>query len=191
MGSTGICRLGSAARSLPRATSAPARSLSGIERSRFVTLPYRSGGGVRPYAVFGSPARIDGALPCREFPLVWDKGVVGMGDVAFPWGRSYELIYVAGDGWSGARTSSVLRVVHASNQASKEGHPSPKPVALMGALIRNAPPGVIADPFAGSGSSPVAAKHENRRAIGVELDERYCEIAAKRLAQDTLFGGVA
>lgn len=145
----------------------------------------------KPYAVFGSPARLDGALPCREFPLVWDKGAVGMGDVGFPWGRGYELIYVNGPGWSGPRESPVLRVVHSASAASREGHPTPKPVGLMASIIRKAPDGLIADPFAGSGSTLVAAKQEGRRAVGVEMQEQYCEIAANRLAQDTLFGGVA
>lgn len=148
-------------------------------------------GGDRPYAVFGSPARIDAAPDFREFPLVWDKSNIGMGDTRFPWGRGYELIYIFGGGWNGKRESPVLRVLHASSAAARVGHPTPKPVSLMQSLIAKAPPGVIADPFAGSGSTLVAAKALGRRAIGVELSEHYCETAARRLSQDMLDLGPA
>ena len=124
--------------------------------------------------------------------LIWDKGACpGMGDLTIPWGLSFEEIYVIGRGFMGPRGPGVLRVTGKKGaEVTKFNHPTPKPVDLMAQLIRKCPPGVIADPFVGSGTTLVAAKGLGRRAIGIEIEERYCEIAAKRLAQDYLFGEV-
>lgn len=142
--------------------------------------------GDRPAAVFGTPLRIDDPPAFREFPLIWDKAMVGMGDVSFPWGRGYELIYVSGAGWTGKRESPAIRVQHDAQAATREGHPTPKPISLMERLIEKAPTGTVADPFAGSGSTLLAARNLGRPAIGVEIEERYCELIAKRLAQGVL-----
>lgn len=74
-----------------------------------------------------------------------------------------------------------------------EGHPTAKPLGMVADWVRlfSNPGETILDPFAGSGTTLRAAKDEGRHAIGVELDKRYCEVIAKRLSQDTLFGGVA
>jgi len=73
-----------------------------------------------------------------------------------------------------------------------EGHPTVKPLPMVADWVRlfTNPGDLILDPFAGSGTTLRAAKDEGRRAIGIELDERYCEVIAKRLGQDTLFGEV-
>lgn len=74
-----------------------------------------------------------------------------------------------------------------------QGHPTSKPLPMVSQMVRwfTNPGDTILDPFAGSGTTLRAAKDEGRKAIGVELDEHYCEVIAKRLTQDTLFGGVA
>ena len=68
------------------------------------------------------------------------------------------------------------------------GHPTEKPIEPMRSIIAALCPvdGVVLDPFLGSGTTLRAAKDLNRKAIGIELSERYCEIAAKRMAQEVL-----
>lgn len=117
--------------------------------------------------------------------LIWDKGDwPGMGDLQLPWGPSTEEVYVIGSGFVGRRKGSILRDPH--RPTGPDRHPNEKPIALMARLIESCPPGVILDPFAGSGSTLVAAKNLGRRSIGVELDERWCERTARRCAQETL-----
>lgn len=147
--------------------------------------------GDRPALVFGrwSIAHPTGARAM----LVWDKGEhTGMGDLALPWKPDYEVVFVLGKGFVGRRGSSVLRHF-APSPAKSQGrlHPTEKPLSVMAVLLGKCPPGVIADPFVGSGSTLAAAKMLGRRSVGVELDERYCEIAARRLRQDALPFGEA
>lgn len=67
-----------------------------------------------------------------------------------------------------------------------EGHPCPKPVGLYKALLKVLPADVVYDPMMGSGTTLRAAKDVGRKAIGIDLSERYCEIAAERLSQGAL-----
>ena len=84
--------------------------------------------------------------------------------------------------------------VEAHSEMVPKTHPTQKPLSLMSWCIEmsRANPTSILDPFMGSGTTLRAAADRGIRAIGIELSERYCEIAAKRLAQGVLdFGGAA
>ena len=139
--------------------------------------------GEKPALVFG---RWDQPHPiAARMCLTWDKGDwPGMGDLALPWGPSTEEIYVLGSGFVGKRSGSIVKGDRLTGETQ---HPNQKPLGLLQRLLAKCPSGVVADPFAGSGSTLRACKDAGRKAIGVELDERYCKVIVARLAQENLF----
>jgi hypothetical protein len=132
--------------------------------------------GPRPGVVFGDLLiqQPPGAVQALIYAKPLDAGVKG---ARAGRRRDAEAIYLTGP-WPagvGGRTSI---------------HPHAKPLDVMAELISLAT-GVVADPFAGGGSTLVAAKQLGRQAIGVELEERYCELIAGRLSQEVLDFGSA
>lgn len=81
------------------------------------------------------------------------------------------------------------RCMESAGQGKEAAHPCPRKIMHVGWLTKwwTEPGDTVLDPFAGSGTTLVAAKNHGRKAIGIETQERYCEIAAKRLAQEVLF----
>lgn len=127
---------------------------------------------------------------------VWDKTDAmgpGMGDLTLPFGSSHEEFYVLGK-WSdraGKRRGSVIRTSTmmggSAGVVAESGHPTAKPVSLMELILMAVPEGwTVADPFAGGGSTLIAARNLGLNAIGVELDVDYCRVIESRLAQGVL-----
>lgn len=147
--------------------------------------------GDRPVFVFGSPD-----VPP---PAGWrhrgvyvkppDSGVIGS---TLGWRRDVEEWFLLGEWpprpplWSSVLATATRAIGGPSGPAARYGHPHAKPVDMIEVVVSRCPPGVIGDPTAGVGSTLVAARNLGRRAIGVEVDERYCEVAARRLSQDVL-----
>jgi site-specific DNA-methyltransferase (adenine-specific) len=103
-------------------------------------------------------------------------------------GEMKRLNYEQRAAYEWASPDSVLWFDAVNNRSSRRsGHPSQKPVELFVWLVnsygRDRP---VLDPFMGSGTTLVAAACSGRSAIGIEIEERYCEIAAKRLGQEVL-----
>jgi hypothetical protein len=88
--------------------------------------------------------------------------------------------------WNGGGRPAVW--THGTCKIDRPDHPCPKPESLMRELVAlfSDDGETILDPFMGSGTTLVAAKRLGRKGIGIELEEKYCEIAARRLAQGAL-----
>jgi site-specific DNA-methyltransferase (adenine-specific) len=109
--------------------------------------------------------------------LVWDKGRIGMGG---KWRRQFELIIYLSSAPNPGRSGRPDILKEPPTEAKE--HPFQKPVALITTLIEASPNAqTILDPFMGSGTTLRAAKDLGRKAIGIEIEEKYCEIAAKRM----------
>ena len=156
----------------------------------------------RHFYIFGLTSSDVLSLPdipaCGLAELIWDKVVMGLGDVTSPWGTSHEKILFGvqeiseanrkkGYGVTAARLrrGSVLRFQRPHSGQTLR-HPTEKPVGLLRVLIESSTTfdEFVLDPFMGVGSTLVAARDEGRKAIGIEIEEKYCEIAVQRLSQE-------
>lgn len=128
------------------------------------------------------PALLPPPIPEPDAEHVWHKPNHGNGS------HQYERILAYG-GWP--RRCRVYRAAailpnYCQFAAECVDHPCQKPLNLVRHLLIDANAQWVLDLFAGSGTTLVAAKQLGRRAIGIEIEERYCEIAARRLSQEVL-----
>ncbi len=132
--------------------------------------------------------------------LIWDKEIFSGGDLSLPWASQHEPISFWVNNKDGKlqkrpdgglttrlRRGSIVRSKRLNSLAIAD-HPTEKPVDVLRQLIESSSclGEMVLDPFAGSGSTLVAARLEGREAIGIEIVEKYCEVAARRLAQRAL-----
>ena len=125
------------------------------------------------------------SLPLRQV-ITWDRGA-GHINTFWYFTPRYEWILVYAPVDFRLAKLGVFDVWKFSPD-QRNDHPAPFPVSLPACAIDAVQPKLVLDPFCGSGTTLVAAKAAGVKAIGIELSESYCDMAASRLAQGSLFG---
>jgi site-specific DNA-methyltransferase (adenine-specific) len=123
-------------------------------------------------------------MPQPKSVLAWVKNNWSMGDLEHEHGRQWEACCF----YPKAGHSFIKRIpdVIYADRTGNGLHPTEKPQELLETIILANECQTILDPFMGSGTTLRAAKDLGRKAIGIEIEEKYCEIAVKRLAQEVL-----
>ncbi len=132
--------------------------------------------------------RQQGFYPSPDWVLCWLNRA---GSYPNPWGFTcWQPILAYGkDPYLENRMRSRSDVIEHNETAPRLDHPCPKPVNFWKKLITRGSvlsTDIILDPLLGSGTTVMAAKHLNRKCIGIEIEEKYCEIAAKRCSQSVM-----
>ena len=132
-----------------------------------------------------------GKLPLRQI-VIWDRGTgMNFSESFFLPKQEWILIWAKPAFRLASRDKCAVGDVWRIPVETGSEHPAPFPLKLPATAIEATAPRLVLDPFSGSGTTLRAAKDAGVSAIGIELSERYCEIAAKRLAQGVLDFGEA
>jgi DNA modification methylase len=119
--------------------------------------------------------------------IAWTRSTIGTGGLLR---SAWDPMLVLSSGTPSAKDQAAIPNVVNANPPNPRRHPYEKPVALWARLFDRILPTTVVDPFAGSGSSAEAALSAGHNWVGVEVEERYCEVIARRLAQESLFAEV-
>lgn len=136
-----------------------------------------------PACAFFMPMKNAHRMPPAKWYLCWYKPGSTRRN-ALGGFNIWEPVAVYGDGWR--CMNDAIRLPDCVNHDKGNEHPCPKPLALLRWVVSLHTGGVILDPFMGSGTTLRAAKDCGHKAIGIEIEEAYCEIAARRMAQEVL-----
>lgn len=140
-----------------------------LKTQRMIVTP-----GNRAFVFYPSP---------NSFGVIYQPASVGLQ----PWGRAdaQPILYYGKSPHGGTELPSFSCSHVSTKAAEKNGHPCPKPIDLWISIMNHGSLDgeVILDPFLGSGTTAVAAMMLKRKCIGIEIEEKYCEIAAKRCEQ--------